>query len=47
MSTKINNGYPLADGTKPFEFIQRVRAVMNPLRDEADADDRQEGYASR
>jgi hypothetical protein len=38
MSTKIHNGYRLADGTNPFEFARRVRSVMDPLRDEADAE---------
>lgn len=38
MSTGIRNGYRLADGTNPFEFIRRVRAAMDPLRDEADAE---------
>jgi hypothetical protein len=37
MSIKIHDGYRLAEGTNPFGFIRRVRAVMDPLRDEADA----------
>lgn len=36
MSTKIHNGYRLAEGTNPFEFARRVRAVMDPIRDRAD-----------
>jgi hypothetical protein len=36
MSVKIPNGYRLAEGTDVFEFVQRVRDVMNPLRDEAE-----------
>lgn len=36
MSTKIYNGYRLAEGISPFEFARRVRAVLNPIRDRAD-----------
>lgn len=36
MSTKIHNGYRLADGINPFEFARRVRAVLDPIRDRAD-----------
>jgi hypothetical protein len=36
MSVKIPNGYRLSEGTDVFEFVQRVRDVMNPLRDEAE-----------
>lgn len=37
MSTKIHNGYRLAEGTDPFTFIARLRTVMDPARDAADA----------
>lgn len=37
MSTKISNGYRLAAGTDPFAFITRLREVMDPARDAADA----------
>lgn len=36
MSTKIHNGYRLPEGTNPFEFARRVRAVLDPVRDRAD-----------
>jgi hypothetical protein len=38
MSTKIYNGYRLSDGTNLFEFTRRVRAILDPIRDEADAE---------
>ncbi|QOD05684.1 hypothetical protein [Pseudarthrobacter sp. BIM B-2242] len=38
MSTKIHNGYRLAAGTNPFEFTRRVRTLIDPIRDELDAD---------
>lgn len=37
MSTKIYNGYRLAAGTNLFEFTRRVRALIDPIRDEVDA----------
>ncbi|QOT19409.1 hypothetical protein [Paenarthrobacter sp. YJN-5] len=37
MSTKIYNGYRLTEGTDPFEFVARLRTVMDPARDSADA----------
>lgn len=37
MSTKIYNGYRLAEGTNPFDFARQVRAVLEPVRDDADA----------
>jgi hypothetical protein len=37
MSTKIYNGYRMAEGTNPFEFSRRVRTVLDPIRDQADA----------
>lgn len=37
MSTTIYNGYRLAAGTDPFHFLARLRAVMDPARDAADA----------
>lgn len=37
MSTSIANGYRLADGTDPFLFAARLRKVMDPARDAADA----------
>jgi hypothetical protein len=37
MTTKIGNGYRLAAGTDPFEFVARLREVMDPARDAADA----------
>lgn len=37
MSTKIHNGYRLAEGTSPFEFARRVRAALDPVRDRTDA----------
>lgn len=36
MSTKIFNGYRLAEGTNPFEFTRRVRELIDPIRDELD-----------
>lgn len=38
MSTKIHNGYRLAAGTDLFEFTRRVRELIDPIRDELDAD---------
>lgn len=38
MSTKIHNGYRLAAGTNPFEFTRRVRALIDTIRDDLDAD---------
>jgi hypothetical protein len=37
MSTKIHNGYRLAEGTNLFDFTRRVRALIDPVRDELDA----------
>lgn len=37
MSTKISHGYRLAEGTDPFAFVARLREVMDPARDTADA----------
>lgn len=37
MSTDISNGYRLAAGTDPFLFVARLRAVMDPACDAADA----------
>ncbi|WP_422758883.1 hypothetical protein [Paenarthrobacter sp. C1] len=37
MSTKIRNGYRLTEGTDPFTFVARLRTVMDPARDAADA----------
>lgn len=37
MSTKIPNGYRLVAGTDPFMFLTRLRDVMDPARDAADA----------
>ena len=37
MSTNIANGYRLAAGTDPFLFAARLREVMDPARDAADA----------
>lgn len=36
MSTKIHNGYRLAEGTSAFAFTRRVRAALDPVRDRAD-----------
>ncbi|GAA4035106.1 hypothetical protein GCM10023063_19340 [Arthrobacter methylotrophus] len=36
MSTKIHNGYRLAEGTNVFAFIRRVRAALDPVRDRVD-----------
>jgi hypothetical protein len=38
MSTTIRNGYRLAPGTSPFEFARRVRDIIDPIRDRADAE---------
>jgi hypothetical protein len=37
VSTDLSNGYRLAAGTDPFEFVARLREVMDPARDAADA----------
>lgn len=37
MSTNIEHGYRLNAGIDPFTFIGRVREVMDPARDAADA----------
>ena len=37
MSTSIQNGYRLTAGTDPFIFLTRLRKVMDPARDAADA----------
>lgn len=37
MSTKIHNGYRLAAGTNLFDFTRRVRALIDPIRDDLDA----------
>lgn len=37
MSTKIGHGYRLKTGIEPFAFITRLREVMDPARDAADA----------
>lgn len=37
MSTKLNHGCRLAAGTEVFAFIARLRAVLDPIRDELDA----------
>lgn len=36
MSTKIPNGFRLAEGTNPDEFTLKVRDVIDPLRDQED-----------
>lgn len=37
MGTNISHGYRLKAGTDPFAFVARLRAVMDPARDAADA----------
>jgi hypothetical protein len=37
MSAKIGHGYRLKTGIEPFAFIARLREVMDPARDAADA----------
>lgn len=37
MSTNISHGYRLKPGIEPFDFITRVREIMDPARDAADA----------
>jgi hypothetical protein len=37
MSTDISHGFRLKPGIEPFDFITRVREVMDPARDAADA----------
>lgn len=37
MSVKIHNGYRLAAGTDLWQFTERLRTLMNPLRDRLDA----------
>jgi hypothetical protein len=37
MSTDISHGFRLKPGIEPFDFITRVREVMDPARDTADA----------
>lgn len=37
MSTKIYHGYRLAEDVDIFDFQDRLRAVMNPIRDRVDA----------
>lgn len=37
MSTNISHGFALKPGIEPFAFIARVREVMDPARDAADA----------
>ncbi|MFC5099126.1 hypothetical protein [Amycolatopsis plumensis] len=36
MSTKIPNGFRLAEGTDLAAFTDRVRSVIDPLRDQED-----------
>ncbi|XBH22967.1 hypothetical protein V5R04_07080 [Jonesiaceae bacterium BS-20] len=37
MSIKIYEGYRLAEGADPFSFIQELRELLNPIRDQKDA----------
>lgn len=37
MSTDISHGFRLKPGIEPFDFITKVREVMDPARDAADA----------
>lgn len=37
MSTNISHGYRLRADTDPFVFVARLREVMDPARDAADA----------
>lgn len=37
MGTNISHGYRLKTGTDPFAFVARLREVMDPARDAADA----------